>query len=327
MGEVGLYAGCIRPLLFRLDPEWAHNLAMGVLSRGWMPSVKAVRPDLAVEAFGMEFAHPIGLAAGLDKNGVAVDHWHKLGFAFAEIGTVTWHAQPGNPRPRLFRFPADEAIVNRMGFNNDGAEAVARRLERSSPRIPIGINLGKSKITPLDEAAEDYVRSFRVLRSYGSYFVVNVSSPNTPGLRSLQDREPLQRILSALREEDGSAAMLLKISPDLERPAVEDAVAVAVECGFQGMIATNTTLSRDGLSTPTTEAGGLSGRPLARRSDEVLAWVRACAPASFTLIGSGGVFDEEDVRRKRALGATLVQMYTGWVYGGPTCLAGILRRL
>jgi dihydroorotate dehydrogenase len=200
-------------------------------------------------------------------------------------------------------------------------------LERSSPRIPIGINLGKSKITPLDEAAEDYVRSFRVLRSYGSYFVVNVSSPNTPGLRSLQDREPLQRILSALREEDGSAAMLLKISPDLERPAVEDAVAVAVECGFQGMIATNTTLSRDGLSTPTTEAGGLSGRPLARRSDEVLAWVRACAPASFTLIGSGGVFDEEDVRRKRALGATLVQMYTGWVYGGPTCLAGILRRL
>ncbi len=300
---------------------------MSLVERGLVAGAPIATPALATERFGVRFPNPIGLAAGLDKNAVGVDHWHKFGFGFAEVGTITWHAQPGNPQPRLFRLPVDRALINRMGFNNEGAEAVARRLDRSSPQIPIGINLGKSKITELDAAAGDYLASFRRLRPYGAYFVVNVSSPNTPGLRTLQDREPLLRILGGLREEDADVPLFVKISPDLTQDAIEDVVQVATECRLTGIIATNTTLSREGLATKIDEAGGLSGRPVASLSDHVLSEVRRLAPAEMTLIGAGGVFEAVDVKRKQALGAHLVQIYTGWIYGGPGLVPQILRDL
>lgn len=347
-----LYASLLRPLAFRMDPERAHNLAMNLIQKGLIPGrTKPLESD-PVDLFGVHFPNRIGLAAGLDKNAIALNQWHKFGFGFVEIGTVTYHPQPGNDKPRMFRLPSDGALINRMGFNNDGANAVAERLSRSASLIPIGINLGKSKITPLEEAHEDYRKSYEILQSFGDYFVVNVSSPNTPGLRSLQDRDSLNRIFQTLREVNSKRPMFVKVAPDLEDEAIDDVLKVAVEAKLTGIIATNTTIRRDmlpNLAPPTgrhisnsllgggltgtnginrnitaAEQGGLSGRPLKNRSNEVLARLKQNAPDNLVLIGVGGVFERAHYQEKLALGADLVQLYTGWIYGGPGLVPKLL---
>jgi dihydroorotate dehydrogenase len=300
--------------LLALPPERAHELGVSAVERGWVPDSPA--PDRPVRAFGVEFRNPLGLAAGFDKDARAVSHWHRLGFGFVEVGTVTRHAQPGNPRPRLFRLPRHTALINRLGFNNQGADAMARRLEASDPQIPVGVNLGKSKATPDAEAAEDYLYSFRLLAPLADYVVVNVSSPNTPGLRSLQAEAPLRRIVSTLREHDPDKPLLVKLSPDLDEEGLDAVARVAVECGLAGLVATNTTLSRQGLGPGPWPEGGLSGTPLRPIADAALAHL-ASLGTGLVLVGVGGVNGRESFQRKQALGATLVQAYTGFVYGGP----------
>jgi dihydroorotate dehydrogenase len=319
------YESALRPLLFLMEPERAHNLGLWAVSRGL---VTAQAPDRATArtVFGVRFPNPIGLAAGFDKNAVAVARWKSLGFGFVEIGTVTRHAQPGNPRPRMFRLPAEKAIINRLGFNNIGADAVAQNLEGVDAGIPVGVNIGKSKVTPLEEAHIDYAYSFRALSRFADYVVVNVSSPNTPGLRSLQDKESLTRILSGLKEIDARIPLLVKIAPDLTLGAIEDAVSVCTELGLAGMVCTNTTVSRSMLGTDPGIEGGLSGAPLASMADETLRFVRELS-SDLTLIGVGGVMSPADAKRKLDLGADLVQVYTGWVYGGPGFVPAVLRAL
>ncbi|MCU0315968.1 MAG: quinone-dependent dihydroorotate dehydrogenase [Fimbriimonadaceae bacterium] len=314
---MSLYESLLRPVLFGLDAETAHELGMKAIRSGLLSVPEVTHPSLERKLFGVSFRNPVGLAAGFDKNAVAVDHWHKLGFGFVEVGTITKHPQPGNPKPRLFRLPADKGLINRLGFNNEGAEAVASRLSKSSPQIPLGINLGKSKVTELAEAAEDYAYSFKLLRQFGAYFVVNVSSPNTPGLRALQEKGPLTQILWRLREIDGSAPLFVKIAPDLEPEALQEIVEVAVQFDLAGLIATNTTLSRERLTADPKQEGGLSGAPLRERADSVLKSLRALCPPEMTLIGVGGIVTQEDAKRKMDLGASLIQVYSGWVYNGP----------
>jgi dihydroorotate dehydrogenase len=351
--SVDLYASILRPLAFRLDPEKAHNLAMSLIQKSLIPGRSTPLEKDPVDLFGVHFPNRIGLAAGLDKNAVALDQWHKFGFGYVEIGTITWHPQPGNDKPRMFRLPSDKALINRMGFNNHGAIAVAERLSNSASRIPVGINLGKSKITPLEEAHEDYKKSYEALQSFGDYFVVNVSSPNTPGLRSLQDADSLRRIFQTLREVNDKRPLFVKVAPDLEDEAIDDVLKVAVEANLTGIIATNTTISRDmlpGLAAPTSrhisnsllggglsgtnginrnitanQQGGLSGAPLLQRSNEVLARLKSNAPDGLVLIGVGGIFSAEDYKSKREIGADLVQLYTGWIYGGPALVPKILN--
>jgi dihydroorotate dehydrogenase len=278
--------------------------------------------------FGIRFPNPVGLAAGMDKDGRAIGAWPALGFGFVEVGTVTWHPQPGNPRPRLFRLRDSEGVINRMGFNNRGAEALARRLaEAGRPAVPLGVSLGKSKVTPLDEAVEDYVRSARVLRGLADYFAVNVSSPNTPGLRSLQDPEQLTALLAALRGEVGDTPVLVKIAPDLTEHAIGELLEVCERGGVAGLIATNTTLSRDGVvggdARLAGEAGGLSGRPLAARAREVVTFV--CKRSPLPVIGVGGILAPADAVALLDAGASLVQVYTGLIYRGPGLVRAINR--
>ncbi len=324
---MSLYHVLLRPLLFRMDPEAAHNLALRAISRGWVKGAVPADGNLARTVFGVRFPNPVGLAAGFDKNGVAIDQWRHLGFGFVELGTVTRHAQPGNPKPRMFRYPADRAVINRLGFNNEGADALAGRLEQASAGIPVGINLGKSKVTPIEEAAEDYAYSFQRLREFGDYFVVNVSSPNTPGLRSLQEKGPLTKILWRLKEIDSQKPLFVKIAPDLSLGEIDDVIEVCQSLELTGIIATNTTLSRDGLRADPGEAGGLSGAPLRPLADEVLKYLREQADPALILIGVGGVMSGEDAAAKLRLGASLVQCYTGWVYGGPNFVGDVCRDL
>ncbi len=312
-----------------MDPEKVHEIAMDKIARGLIPGNEVPLEYDSVELFGVHFPNRLGLAAGFDKNALAVNNWHRFGFGFIEIGTVTWHPQPGNDRPRLFRLPDDKALINRMGFNNDGATAVAGRLAKSASKIPVGVNLGKSKITPLEEAHEDYRQSFEVLQSLGDYFVVNVSSPNTPGLRSLQDREPLIRIFEALRTVNATKPMFVKVAPDLAESALEEILGVAIEMKLTGIIATNTTISREGLKTKNeklkAQAGGLSGKPVYKISNDSLEFLAKNKPMEMILQGVGGVFDRADYDTKRRLGAELVQLYTGWIYGGPGLIPSILN--
>ncbi|WP_338441384.1 quinone-dependent dihydroorotate dehydrogenase [Synechococcus elongatus IITB4] len=352
------YRPLLRPLLLsqlNVDPEWLTRNALGflaTLARSRSPLALGFRrylrqtygfqdPRLAVPLWGLTFATPVGLAAGFDKDGIAAPLWADLGFGFAELGTVTALAQPGNPRPRLFRIPQDLAAFNRMGFNNAGAEALAETLRGYFPEgqrsIPIGINLGKSKLTPLSGAVSDYVTSFRALRSLGDYFVVNVSSPNTPGLRSLQAVTELEPILAALQTENTEQRpLLLKIAPDL---ADEEVVAIAQLAQRQqlaGIIATNTTIDKSLLSVAhlpgrreplATEAGGISGAPLRSRSTEVIRLLYRTTQGQLPIIGIGGIFSAEDAWQKITAGASLVQVYTGWVYEGPLLVADIQRGL
>ncbi|MET8350479.1 MULTISPECIES: quinone-dependent dihydroorotate dehydrogenase [unclassified Micromonospora] len=332
-----VFERAVRPWLFRIgsgDAEAAHELTLRwltALSRRPV-ALAALRARYAVRAprtvFGVEFPNPVGLAAGMDKDGAALAAWPALGFGFVEVGTVTAHAQPGNPRPRLFRLPASEAVVNRMGFNNAGAAALAARLA-ALPRaigVPLGISLGKSKVTPLDEAVEDYLASYRALRGHGDYFAVNVSSPNTPGLRSLQDRAHLDALLAALV---GEKPVLVKIAPDLTEAAIAELLEVCLARGAAGVIATNTTLARDGLASVDAErgaqAGGLSGRPLTGRAREVVAFVHRETGGRLPIIGVGGVLDPDDAARMFDAGAALVQLYTGFIYRGPALVRAAAR--
>lgn len=325
----------LRPLIFRLDAEQAHELTLNALSllsrspgllRLTSSFTAAADPRLRTEVFGLEFANPLLLAAGMDKNGVAVPAWAALGFAGAEVGTVTFRPQSGNPRPRLFRLPADQAVINRMGFNNEGAERVAARLAALPARpagFQLGINVGKSLAAELHEAADDYRQSLEQLWPHADYVVLNVSSPNTPGLRQLQDRERLSALLELtvnLRER-AARPVLLKIAPDLSEPALEDICRLAGEYSLDGLIATNTTVSRASLSHDPAEAGGLSGRPLRRRALDVLRFLRARTDVA--LVAAGGIMTPGDAVERLRAGADLLQLYTGFVYGGP----GLLKRI
>jgi dihydroorotate dehydrogenase len=376
---VDIYKIGIRPLLFsglKADPEQMHRQTMRLLN--WLDDDRQIwshwarqsliqlcrfqHPMLAQSLWGLRFANPIGLAAGFDKDGVAAGIWSNFGFGFAELGTVTLHAQPGNPPPRLFRLPLDQAALNRMGFNNQGAAALAGRLAKkekqwlqeldhspSSPAnflsaqsrmlhpIPLGINLGKSKITPLEEAAQDYLGSFQLLKHLGDYFVVNVSSPNTPGLRSLQAATQLDPILAALQQENqAKKPLLIKIAPDLEWTEIEAVLDLAKTHQLAGIIATNTTIRRDQLATKTiaatgqsvtTEPGGISGAPVRNRATEVIRFIYQQTQGSLPIIGVGGIFTAEDAWEKLTAGATLLQVYTGWMYEGPWMVQRILTGL
>ncbi|RKR91686.1 dihydroorotate oxidase A [Micromonospora pisi] len=331
-----IFERVVRPGLFRLgggDAETAHEWTLrrlAGLSRR-PAALAALRSAYAVAAprrvFGLDFPNPVGLAAGMDKNGVALPAWPALGFGFVEVGTVTAHAQPGNPRPRLFRLPESSAVINRMGFNNAGAQALADRLAGSRPLgVPLGISLGKSKVTPLDEAVADYLASYRALREHGDYFAVNVSSPNTPGLRALQDREHLDALLGSLV---GEKPVLVKIAPDLTEPAIAELLAVCLDRGAAGVIATNTTLGRGGLAAVdvprSAEAGGLSGGPLTVRAREVVSFVHRETGGRLPVIGVGGIMRPDDANRLFDAGASLVQLYTGFIYRGPGLARAIAR--
>ncbi len=312
------YEKLLRPLLFRIDPETAHNLAVRAIAMGLVRGKLLTDPRLEVTAAGITFPNPLGLAAGVDKNGVALNRWRGMGFGSAEIGTVTAHPQPGNPKPRMFRYPDQHAVVNRLGFNNSGCRDAAIALQGHRAGIPIGINLGKSKRTPVEDAAADYLTSFRHLAKFADYVTVNVSSPNTPGLRSLQSVDALREILEPLILENHLAKpIFVKIAPDLH---FDDITAVAELCGelrLGGIIATNTTLDHSALPRGRDQNGGLSGEPLREKSNAVLRHLKAVSPPGLALVGVGGIFSGRDLYEKLALGASWAQVYTGWIYGGP----------
>ena len=363
MAEAGtgaLYQRFVGPQLSRDDGADAEQLsqltltALGQASlrRHW-PLVSGSlaglgaqlqRRDLRLEQtlFGCRFSNPVGLAAGFDKNAVAAGIWHQFGFGFAEVGTITWHPQPGNPKPRLFRLAAERAALNRMGFNTNGAEAARRTLERQGlppagqrPAV-LGINLGKSKITPLDLAPDDYASSLELLASLADYAVINVSSPNTPGLRELQDESQLRRLVERLRRLPACPPLLVKIAPDLEDEAIDAIARLAYEEGLAGLIAVNTSLNRLGLEgrriaqsgkTLAQEAGGLSGAPLRARALEVMRRLRVTAGPGLPLIGVGGIDSPEAAWERITAGASLIQLYTGWIYAGPELVPAILEGL
>jgi len=326
--NVNGYERVLRPLLFRRDAEEAHELALRALAAAAPVLGRVRRPPAAPRTvFGLDFPNPVGLAAGMDKDGRALRAWPALGFGFVEVGTVTAQPQPGNPRPRLFRLPASGAIVNRMGFNNAGAAALAARLRRLGPLpVPLGISLGKSKVVPLDGAVADYVAALGVLAPYGDYFAVNVSSPNTPGLRTLQDRAALDGLLAALRAGTDKP-LLVKVAPDLSDTALGELLEVAVARGVAGIIATNTTLSRTGVAdpdaVPAAQSGGLSGRPLHDRAVQVVKFV--VGECDLPVVGVGGVDSPDAARRMFDAGASLVQLYTGFVYRGPALVRACVR--
>ncbi len=331
-----VYQQVVRRTLFRMgggDAEVAHERTLRMAARlGALPPVVAGLRRYFGRAtprtvFGVRFPGPVGLAAGMDKDGRALRAWPAFGFGFVEVGTVTWHAQPGNPRPRLHRLPASEAVINRMGFNNGGATALAERLRALGPlAVPLGISIGKSKVTPVDAAVEDYVSSLRALEPYADYFAVNVSSPNTPGLRGLQDKAALAELLSALATP---VPLLVKIAPDLSDAAIGELLTVCADHGVAGLIATNTTLSRAGLAPAEVargaEAGGLSGRPLTARALAVVTLVARETGGTLPIIGVGGIHTPDDATRMLDAGASLVQLYTGFIYRGPGLVRAINR--
>lgn len=363
------YRTFARPLLFRRQPEAIHDLTVRWLGRCARHSLPRAlvsglfrAPPLPVEAFGLRFPNPVGLAAGMDKQGEAIPAWEALGFGHCELGGVTRRGQPGNPRPRVFRAVADEAIVNRMGFNNPGAVAFARNAKHWRdrgrwPRHPVGVNLGKSKVTPLSEAPGDYAFTLRTVWSFSDFFVVNVSSPNTPDLRKLQDKEALKDILETLHKANETAArtaraktqtqhgtngetsdapgmkpILVKVAPDLSPSALDDILELWQGERIAGIVATNTTISRPptppaALASVYAQPGGLSGRPLRRRSTEVIRHLYRQSQGRLPIVGVGGIFTAEDAWEKIAAGATLLQLYTGLVFEGPGLVKHIVRGL
>jgi dihydroorotate dehydrogenase len=342
-----VYKKIAKPLLFKLDAERAHHFTFDNLKwAAGLPGAKSVlrglynyqHPSLAREVFGLKFPNPVGLAAGLDKNAVLTDELATMGFGFVEIGTVTPRPQPGNPQPRLFRLPQDEALINRMGFNNDGATVVAERLhQRKNRQLIIGGNIGKNKDTPNEQAAQDYMAAYDALAEEVDYFVVNVSSPNTPGLRELQDKKPLISLLQQVQERNQARAtprpLLLKIAPDLTDAQLDDILEIARETKLSGLVATNTTIARpESLRTPAATvaahgAGGLSGRPLRERATEVVRYLHRHSQGALPIIGAGGIHSAQDALDKLAAGASLVQLYTGFIYEGPGLVSQINRAL
>ncbi len=327
------YEKILRPLLFRFDAETAHHLAMTALKNFPQRLLRTIgsNPKLPREVFGIHFPNPVGLAAGFDKNAMSLSAWAALGFGFVEAGTITAHAQPGNPKPRVFRFTDQRALVNRMGFNNDGAEVVAARLRNLReanqwPKIPVGLNIGKSKVTPLGEATADYLASFSALYPFGDYFVLNVSSPNTPGLRELQNKTALDELLGAVQAQNRAQKLakplLIKIAPDLDFAQIDEILERATAHGLAGIVATNTTLDHSSIPARD-EAGGLSGAPLRKRATEIVRFISS--KSSLPIIASGGVMDVESAREKFAAGASLVQIYTGFIYRGPSLIEEICR--
>lgn len=331
----------IKPFFFLFSPEQAHHLAMRMMQfsfiRWMMKNICNTKPK-PVEALGFTFKNPVGLGAGFDKNATYVKEIEALGFGFTEIGTVTPLPQPGNDKPRLFRLPKDEALINRMGFNNVGVDVVAARLKniRQQSSIIIGGNIGKNKITPNEKAADDYVICFEKLFDVVDYFVVNVSSPNTPGLRDLQDKKPLTEILLRLQQinlqKEKPKPILLKIAPDLSNSQLDDIISIVDETKIAGVIATNTTISRNDLQTEKSVvekmgAGGLSGKPVRSRSTEVISYLSKKSGGKLFIIGVGGVQTAADAKEKLAAGATLVQLYTGFIYEGPMIVKRIVQQL
>jgi dihydroorotate dehydrogenase len=328
------YERFVRPLLFTLDPETAHNLALKFLelagnSRALRIFQTTSRPR---NNFGIVFPNPVGLAAGFDKNGVALPAWAALGFGFVEIGTVTAKPQPGNPKPRIFRISEREALINRLGFNNDGADIVAARLQKLRgrdrwPAIPVGINIGKSRATPIEDAIDDYLYSFRRLGRFADYITLNVSSPNTPGLRSLQEKNALTNLLAAVQTQNRTLEkpLLIKIAPDLSLGEIEEIVRTCEAHDVSGIIATNTTIDHAAVLPHQDEPGGLSGKPLREKSTNVIRAIRA--RTQLPIIASGGIFDADSAREKIEAGAQLLQLYTGYIYRGPGLLHEIVSAL
>jgi dihydroorotate dehydrogenase len=336
-----MYKFIIRKIFFLFSPEKAHYLLFILLKLPFVSIFlkliyKYDHPSLQRQLFGLTFPNPVGLAAGFDKNGEVVDYLSNLGFGFIEIGTVTPRPQPGNPKPRLFRLPKDQALINRMGFNNEGVEKVAIRLGRKKSKVLIGGNIGKNKDTPNPEAIHDYETCFKALYDMVDYFVVNVSSPNTPGLRELQEKEPLRKLLSRLKSLNnsmpGQKPILLKIAPDLSDAQLDDIIRIIKETGIEGVIAANTTVNRENLTTPKTEIGqigegGLSGKPLRDSSIEVIRYLFEKSQGSFPIVGVGGIHSPEDAIKKLRAGASLVQIYTGMIYEGPALVKNVKKRI
>ncbi|MBI4639477.1 MAG: quinone-dependent dihydroorotate dehydrogenase [Candidatus Tectomicrobia bacterium] len=336
------YTSLLRSFLFRKDPEEAHEMVTQllimaakspILSHIFKQLFPYASERLRVKSFGLTFENPVGLAAGFDKNALLINAMPLLGFGFIEIGTVTGKEQVGNPKPRLFRLSKDHALINRMGFNNDGTEKIRERLNRLRRiSLPLGINIGKSKDVPLSQAVEDYLFSFEALYRFGHYFVINVSSPNTPNLRQLQERALLDDLVQALTLKNRELAvtcgiapkpLLVKIAPDLTWPQIDDLVGVVQERKIDGIIATNTTIARDRLVTQIDEGGGLSGKPLRERSTQIISYLYRATGGKIALIGVGGIFSAQDAYEKIKAGASLVQIYTGLIYEGPS----LVRRI
>ena len=340
-----MYKVLIKPILFLFDPEKVHYFVFNSL-RFWMkvPGIKGIirssyqlkNEKLKRELFGITFDNPVGLAAGFDKNAVLFNELSHFGFGFIEIGTLTPQPQEGNPKKRLFRLPKDEAIINRMGFNNEGVEAAIERLKNRKEKIIIGGNIGKNKVTPNEEAISDYEICFNALFPYVDYFVVNVSSPNTPNLRALQDKEPLTALLSRLmqlnKDKDAPKPILLKIAPDLTNEQLDDIIDIVKSTNIDGVIATNTTISRDNLKTDkntvdTIGNGGVSGKPVSSRSTEVIKYLADKSNKAFPIIGVGGIHSADDAIEKLNAGADLVQIYTGFIYEGPSLVKKINKEI
>lgn len=339
----------IKPLLFRMDAERAHHFTIQNLQwAGRFPFLfqlivggKISHPSLQRELFGLKFSNPVGLAAGLDKNGEVVDEMAAMGFGFIETGTITPYPQPGNEKPRLFRLLRNEALINRMGFNNVGAEVAAQHLKRRKSNLIVGVNIGKNKSTPNEQAVRDYEYCFKTLFPFGDYFVVNVSSPNTPGLRALQDKDSLTSILTSLQDINQSKEkpkpLLLKISPDLTESQLDEVIAVALQTKIHGLVATNTTIGREKLSYTEQEienygAGGLSGQPLTEKSTDVVRYIAKRSRElnngiKIPIIGVGGIMNTEDAISKLDAGADLLQLYTGFIYRGPRLIRDINRAI
>lgn len=340
-----MYKSFIRPLLFLLSPESAHHFTFKLLKFTLaIPGMKAIfrmlfqfeSQKLEKELFGIKFKNPVGLAAGFDKDARMIDEFECLGFGFIEIGTVTPVGQPGNEQPRLFRLPKDNSLVNRMGFNNEGSQKTVNRLKNRKSNIIVGGNIGKNKNTPNDEAINDYIKCFEELFEYVDYFVVNVSSPNTPNLRELQEKEPLKKLLHTLsvrnRKKDNPKPLLLKIAPDLSAEQLDDIIGISLDLKLDGLIATNTTISREGLKTNKERIdeignGGLSGKILASKSTEIITYLNKGLNGAVPIIGVGGIFSAEDAKEKLKAGASLVQVYTGLIYEGPGLVKKINKAL
>lgn len=340
-----MYKSLLRPLLFQVDPEKIHTISYSAIKTAFkIPFVKPLskkifglqHPKLQRQVFGLTFPNPVGLAAGFDKNAQLVDEMAQFGFGFVEIGTVTPRPQPGNDKPRLFRLPQDQGLINRMGFNNQGVEVAAARLKYRKSNIIVGGNIGKNKTTPNEEALRDYQYCFDALYEEVDYFVVNVSSPNTPDLRALQEKEPLRFLLDALQRRNAlkpqRKPLLLKIAPDLNQAQLDDIIDIVVQTKLDGIIATNTTIDREGLRTAPKILqqignGGLSGKPLAEKATEIIRYLRQHLPASVGIIGVGGIMSAEDAMEKLAAGADLVQLYTGFIYEGPGLVRAINERI
>lgn len=336
-----MYKSIIKPLFFLFEPEKIHHIVFKVIKfLCAIPGVPSIIKSIYIvndkrlerKLFGLTFPNPVGLAAGFDKDAKLYDELGYYGFGFIEIGTLTPKAQPGNEKPRMFRLPEDDGLINRMGFNNGGAEAAAERLKNRKSNIIIGGNIGKNKITPNEEAVGDYEKCFETLFDFVDYFVVNVSSPNTPGLRALQDKEPLTKLLLRVKElnaqKKNPKAILLKIAPDLTNEQLDDIILIVKETKIDGVIATNTTISRANLQTPDSKlqacgAGGLSGKPLTKRSVEVVKYLSDKSNKAFTIIGVGGIHTGKDAVEMLKAGASLVQVYTGFIYEGP----GIAKKI